>query len=141
MLFNEARGIARLGQDFGDLKQHRLRFQSLVNEPRSTASNYCNAVQYSIPCLQTRRRHDDLEFEGSWQGVKQASMEEESRQLAEADDLGERESLLFDVTNSQAYKAGILRLALDLRTCFAVVQMAASALTQTQSQPKHLHSH
>ena len=37
-------------------------------------------------------------------------MEEDSRQpslLADADDLGERESLLFDVTNSQAYKAGI----------------------------------
>ena len=36
-------------------------------------------------------------------------MEEDSRQavqLADPDDLSERESLLFDVTNSQAYKAG-----------------------------------
>lgn len=65
-------------------------------------------------------------------------MEEDSRQtslLAETDDLGERESLLFDVTNSQAYKAGILRLAPDLRACFVVMQTAASTLTQTQSQP------
>ena len=70
-------------------------------------------------------------------------MEEDSRQpslLAEADDLGERETLLFDVTNSQAYKAGTLRLALDPQVWYVVAQMAASAVTLTQSQPKHLHS-
>lgn len=40
-------------------------------------------------------------------------MAEDSRQpslLADTDDLSERNTLLFDVTNSQAYKAGTLHV-------------------------------
>ena len=46
-------------------------------------------------------------------------MEEDSRQLpvfADPDDLSERESLLFDVTNSQAYKAGTFAAPLCILT-------------------------
>ena len=79
--------------------------------------------------------------------VKSTSMEEDSRQLlpADVDDLSERESLLFDVTNSQAYKAGISRLALG-PPCSADMLLRCRHNCYAQghrhkASQQHMHSH
>lgn len=82
----------------------------------------------------------------SQEGLKVARMEEDSRQpslLADADDLSERETLLFDVTNSQAYKAGISILAFE-PLCWHVFAAVELAVTKKhiniKSVKQQLHS-